>query len=350
MTPVNNTSAIFNEVPQGRLVADRTITTRVDKIDLDAAHLNGGILVKMLYLSVEPYLRAMMRPLSTSSGIPAYKIGESVFGFAIATVLRTERAGINVEDKLYVTNCPFQQYAVLGADHLVRVIPNDPQVPLSAYIGFLGMPGMTAFYGLELVGHPKRGETLYVSSGAGPVGSLVIQLAKIKGLKVIASAGSEDKVEFMKSIGADVAFNYKKENTREVLAKEGPIDVYWDNVGGSTLEAALEACNVHARVVACGAISAIDSAGEPYGVKTTSNILFKRLRVQGYFVTEGEPEYEGQVDNPVKFLAALTPLIKSGALKWSEQVLEGVEYVSKAIVDVFDGNNTAKVVIKANGF
>ncbi|KAG8729164.1 hypothetical protein FRC10_004205, partial [Ceratobasidium sp. 414] len=168
------------------------------------------------------------------------------------------------------------QYAVLSAEHTIRVIPNDPGVPLSTYLGFLGMPGMTAFYGLELVGKPKKGETLYLSSGAR---NLVAQLAKIKGLKVIASASTDEKVEFMRSIGVDVPFNYKKENMKEILAKEGPIDVYWDNVGGSTLEAALEACNVHARVVACGAISGYNLASEPYGVKTTANILFKRLTV-----------------------------------------------------------------------
>ncbi|KAG9123657.1 hypothetical protein FRC07_014364, partial [Ceratobasidium sp. 392] len=319
MAPTNNTSAIFNEVPQAKVVVDKTIITRTETINLEAVQLNGGILVKTLYLSVEPYLRAMMRPLSIASDAPAYKIGEPIYGFAVATVLRSERARINVGDNLYVTNCPFQQYTVLTAEHPVRVIPDDPKVPLSTYIGFLGMPGMTAFYGLELVGKPKKGETLYVSSGAGPVGCLVAQLAKLKGLKVIASASTDNKVEFMRSIGVDVPFNYKTENMKEILAKEGPIDVYWDNVGGSTLEAALEACNVRARVVVCGAISSYNSAGEPYGVKTTANILFKRLRLEGYMVNEGEPEYEGQVGNPVKFLAAITPLVKSGKIKWSEQ-------------------------------
>ncbi|KAG8720164.1 hypothetical protein FRC08_001054 [Ceratobasidium sp. 394] len=326
MAPINNVSAIFNEIPQGSLT-DKAVITKVESIDLDTVQLSGGILVKMLYLSVEPYLRAMMRPPSARADIPAYTIGAPIFGFAIATVLRSEKPGINAGDNLYVSNCSklahseqlsvliqflspaFQQYAVLPADHPIRVVPNDPEVPLSAYIGFLGMPGMTAFYGLELVGKPKKGETLYVSSGAGPVGSLVAQLAKLKGLKVIASAGTDDKVEFMKSIGVDVPFNYKTENMKEILAKEGPIDVYWDNVGGSTLEAALEACNARARVVVCGAMSAYNSAGEPYGVKTTTHILFKRLTIQGYMVSDGEPEYEGQMGNPVRFLAAITPLV-----------------------------------------
>ncbi|KAG9082645.1 hypothetical protein FRC07_014149 [Ceratobasidium sp. 392] len=357
MAPINNASAIFNEVPHATLEADKEyITTRIDQIDLEAVKLNGGILIKTLYLSVEPYLRSMMRSLSAGLNMPVYKIGEPIFGFGVATVLRSEKSDINIGDNLYVTLCPFQQYAVLLADHPIRVIPKDHKVPLSAYLGFLGMPGMTAFYGLELIGKPKKGETLYVSSGAGSVGSLVAQLAKLRGLNVIASASTNEKVEFMKSIGVDVPFNYKTENIKEVLAKEGPIDLYWDNVGGSTLEgsntfnlqAALDACNLHARVVVCGAISGYNSTTEPYGVKTLSNILFKRLRVQGYVVTEGESEYEGQTGNPVKFLAALMPLIRSGELKWSEQVLGGVEHVGKALLDILEGRNTAKVVIKVN--
>ncbi|KAG8733472.1 hypothetical protein FRC10_012326 [Ceratobasidium sp. 414] len=235
MAPINNVSAIFNEIPQGPL-DDKTVITKVESIDLATAQLNGGMLVKMLYLSVEAYLRAMMRPPSAGTGVPTYTIGSPIFGFAVATVLRSEKTGVNAGDNLYVSNCPFQQYAVLSADHTIRVIPDDPTIPLSVHIGLLGMPGMTAFYGLELVGKPKKGETLYVSSGASAVGSLVAQLAKLKGLKVIASASTDAKVEFMRSIGVDVPFNYKKESMKEILAKEGPIDVYWDNVGGSTLE------------------------------------------------------------------------------------------------------------------
>ncbi|KAG8724509.1 hypothetical protein FRC12_024306, partial [Ceratobasidium sp. 428] len=237
MAPVNNASAIFNEVPQATLEVDKPyITTRIDTIDLDTVQINGGILIKMLYLSVEPYLRGMMRSMAAGLGMPVYKLGEPIFGFGVATVLRSEKAGINPGDNLYVTLCPFQQYAVLSASHIIRVIPNDPKIPLSAYIGILGMPGMTAFYGLELVGKPKEGETIYVSTGAGAVGSLVTQLAKLKGLKVIASASTDEKVEFMRGIGVDVPFNYKKEKMSEILAKEGPINLYWDNVGGSTLE------------------------------------------------------------------------------------------------------------------
>ncbi|KAG9098371.1 hypothetical protein FS749_003954 [Ceratobasidium sp. UAMH 11750] len=332
MAPINNVSAIFNGVPQAAPVVGKTIITRTDKIDLDAVQLNGGILVKTLYLSVEPHLRALMSTLSPGLDTSTYKLGEPYAAESFGSLNRTNAITLTLE----TISLSQTAYAVLPANHTICVIPNDPEVPLSVYLGFLGMPGMTAFYGLELVGKPKKGETFYVSSGAGPVGSIVAQLAKLNGLKVIASASTNEKVEFIRSIGIDVPFNYKTQNMKEILAKEGPIDLYWDNVGGPTLEAALEACNVHARVVVCGAISGYDPAAEPYGIK--------------YVVNEGEPEYEGQAGNPLKFLAAITPLVKSGKLKWSEQVLEGVEHVGKAIVDVLEGRNTAKVVIKANDF
>ncbi|CAE6439988.1 unnamed protein product [Rhizoctonia solani] len=298
MSPTQNSAAIFNSVPKGYPVLNETIITASNTIDLDNVPLSGGTLVKSVYLSIDPYLRGRMReptPQATGNLI----IGQPIKNFGIGIVVRSEKDGINPGDLLYVPELPFQEYNVLQPEHPSRVIKEEPGIPLSAYTGVLGMPGMTAFYGFELVGKPVKGETIFVSSGASAVGSLVAQLAKAKGLKVIASVGSDDKVDFLKSIGVDVGFNYKTQNIAEVLAKEGPIDIYWDNVGGSTLEAALDACNADARVVVCGAISQYN-ASEPYGIK----------------------------------------------IKWSEQVYNGIKSVGEAVIAVQTGSNTAKVVIK----
>ncbi|CCO32522.1 hypothetical protein BN14_06583 [Rhizoctonia solani AG-1 IB] len=248
MSPIQNSAAIFNSVPQGYPVLNETIITVSNTIDLDNVPLSGGTLVKSVYLSIDPYLRGRMReptPQATGNLI----IGQPIKNFGIGIVIRSEKDGINPGDLLYVPGLPFQEYNVLQSEHPCRVVKDEPGIPLSAYTRVLGMPGMTAFYGLELVGKPVKGETIFISSGASAVGSLVAQLAKAKGLKVIASVGSDDKVNFLKSIGVDVGFNYKTQDIAEVLAKEGPIDIYWDNVGGSTLEAALDACNADARVV-----------------------------------------------------------------------------------------------------
>ncbi|CAE6419101.1 unnamed protein product [Rhizoctonia solani] len=345
MSPTKNSAAIFNSIPEGYPVLDETIITRSTTIELDNIPLSGGTLVQTMYLSIDPYLRGRMREVSSQAYVNEFTIGKPISNFGIGKVIRSEQSNLHPGDFLYVHELPFQEYNVLLPEHPVRVIKDEPGVPLSAYIGVLGMPGQTAFYGLELVGKPVEGETIFVSSGASAVGSLVIQLAKAKGLKVIASVGSDEKVNFVKSIGADIPFNYKKESIEGVLSKEGPIDIYWDNVGGSTLEAALDACKVDARVVVCGAISQYNAL-EPYAIKNAIHILFKRLKVEGFFVISGEQQYEGGLNNPAKFLDALIPLIQSGRIKWSEQVYKGIESVGEGIVAVQMGSNTAKVVIE----
>ncbi|KAH7337546.1 NAD-P-binding protein [Rhizoctonia solani] len=345
MSPTNNSAAIFNSIPQEYPVLNETIVYRSSIIDLVEVPLFGGTLVKTVYLSIDPYLRGRMREVSSQPYVNEFTIGKPISNFGIGKVIRSEKDGVYPDDFVYVQELPFQEYNVLLPEHPLRVIKEEPGIPLSAYVGVLGMPGQTAFYGLELVGKPVAGETIFVSSGASAVGSLVIQLAKAKGLKVISSVGSDDKVNFLGDIGADIAFNYKKENIADVLAKEGPIDIYWDNVGGSTLEAALDSCKVDARVVVCGAMSQYN-APEPYAIKNAIHILFKRLKVEGFFVISGEQQYEGRLNDPTKFLNALVPLIQSGQIKWSEQVYKGIESVGEGIVAVQTGVNTAKVVIE----
>ncbi|KAF8752622.1 NAD-P-binding protein [Rhizoctonia solani] len=222
----------------------------------------------------------------TSTG-PSFELGKPIWGIGLALVLRSETNSVRQGDIIYV---PTYQYNILSADTPLRVIKPDPEVPLSAYLTVLGMPGQTAFYGLELIGAPKSGETIYVSAGAGAVGSLVAQLAKAKGLKVIASAGSDEKTD----------------RVEDVLAREGPIDIYWDHIGGPQLEYAEPS-------------SAFNNA-PPYHVKNLAEILYKRLR----------------------FLNTLTPLVKNGKILWKEQAFSGIQSVNEAIVAALTGNNTGK--------
>ncbi|KAH7337222.1 alcohol dehydrogenase [Rhizoctonia solani] len=343
MAPITNGSATFNDIPE-RLVDNNTIAYSKTSIDLDNVALNGGILVKTLYLSIDPHLRRWMQKGDTSTG-PGYKLGKPIWGIGLALALRSEKDGVRQGDIVYVPTYPFQHYNILSADTIMRIIQPEPGVSLSAYLNVLGMPGQTAFYGLESIGNLKAGETIYVSAGAGAVGSIVAQLAKAKGLKVIASAGSADKVEAMKRMGVDVAFNYKTEDVVDVLAKEGPIDIYWDHIGGPQLEAAIGACNLYARIIVCGALLAFNNA-PPHHVKNLAEILYKRLRVQGFMYWEAEVEVEGQSGNPVKFIDTLTPLVKSGQVKWTEQVFDGIESANRAIVTALNGTNTGKVLIK----
>ncbi|CAE6459784.1 unnamed protein product [Rhizoctonia solani] len=343
MAPTANGSATFNEAPE-HFVNNKTVVYSTSSIDIDKVTLNGGTLAKTLYLSIDPHLRRWMDKEDTSTG-PGYKLGEPIWGIGLAVALRSEKDGVHPGDIVYVQTCPFQEYNVLSADTPLRVVQPEPGVSLSAYLNVLGMPGQTAFYGLELIGNSKAGETIYVSAGAGAVGSLVAQLAKAKGLKVIASAGSNEKVEAMKQMGVDVAFNYRTEEVADVLTKEGPIDIYWDHIGGPQLEAAIGACNLYARIIVCGALLDFNNTA-PHHVKNLAEILYKRLRVQGFMYWEAEVSIEGHSNNPIKFINTLTPLVKSGKLRWTEQVFDGIKSVNQAIVTALTGVSTGKVVVK----
>ncbi|KAB5591573.1 hypothetical protein CTheo_5002 [Ceratobasidium theobromae] len=282
-----------------------------------------------------------MREPNTKSYTPPFELGKPLKGYGVARVLRSEKEGIKPGDSICAPggNMPFQQYNVLPAQIQVEVIEEKDNLPLSLYVGVLGMPGKTAFYGLQYIGQPKKGETIYVSTGAGPVGATVSQLAKQAGLKVIASTGSDEKVEFLKSIGVDVAFNYKKNKVSDVLAKEGPIDIYWDNVGGESLEDAIEACNDFGRIVCCGAITAYNG-GTPHPIR--ASFPFGRLTIRGFIMWE----LEAQVGKPESFYEKVAPLVASGKIKWHEQIYEGLDKAGDVILAVQKGDNTAKAIVK----
>ncbi|TFK22716.1 alcohol dehydrogenase [Coprinopsis marcescibilis] len=338
MAPVTNARVLFNEIPTGYPEPGRaTVYDESKTIDVDTVALDGGILVKTLYLSVDPFLREMMQEPDEESFSPAYIIGEPIYGYGVGVAVRSENGDVKPGDNVYGL-FSFQSYNILPNLDEFRIIENKHNLPLSYYVGVAGMPGKTAFMAWKEYSRSKKGEVAFVSTGAGPVGSFVIQLAKLDGMKVIGSAGSDEKVEYMKSIGADVAFNYKTTNTLEVLKKEGPLDVFWDNVGGETFEAALETARKGARFIECGMITVYNDGGKP--VKNIYNIVTKSLSVNGFIVTDLEPKYSKEFYNTVPQLVA------SGQLKYREHVYEGLESAGEALLAVQMGTNKAKAVIK----
>ncbi|KAK6980565.1 hypothetical protein R3P38DRAFT_2579786 [Favolaschia claudopus] len=240
-------------------------------IDLDQ-DLKGGFLTKTLPLSPEPYMRERMRDSSIASYSSPMKIGQPIVGTGLVVVLRSEKEGVKAGDYM-LGYTPWEAYTLqpyvdarvdfkgfpsytFDMDLLaLQTVPSPIGFPWQLYCSCLGVPGFAAFVGLDKFGDVEAGKTIYVSSGASGLGSVVIQLAKNKGLKVIGSASSDEKVAFMRSIGADVAFNYKKSSVQQELKNHGPIDVYFDNVGGEQLEAAIDNMNLQGRIIACGAIS-----------------------------------------------------------------------------------------------
>ncbi|KAF8506256.1 NAD-P-binding protein [Gautieria morchelliformis] len=336
---VVNPRVLFNSYPQGYPVpGETTIYDTTQKIDLDTTSLNGGVLIKVLALSVDPYQRGRMRPPTVQSYSAPFTIGSPLENAGVGLVLRSENSEIKQGDHVYGM-LEYQAYIVRTNVSGLTVLENKEGLPWSTYLGMAGMPGQTAYVGWKLFSKAKKGETVFVSTAGGPVGSAVVQIAKSQGLKVIASAGSDEKVAFAKELGADVAFNYKTKNTKTALEELGHgIDIYWDNVGScETLDIALNALNDFGRVINCGGISGYNAA-EQYGIKNTMQIISKRLSLNGFIVSD-------HPDLIQEFYKVFPQKVASGEIKHREHVYSGLEQAGQAILDVQKGDNKAKAVI-----
>ncbi|KAJ7720860.1 hypothetical protein DFH07DRAFT_304242 [Mycena maculata] len=337
MGPITNGRVLFNAVPEDYPVpGETTVYDTTQTIDLENVPLNCGFLVKILVLSVDPYMRGRLRAAEGKSYMPAFILGDPITSGGIGVVLRSEFTGVAVGS--HVRGLVLHQEYIIAPDLTgLELIEKDPRLSWSAYIGAAGMPGETAFMAWKEYSRAKQGEIVFVSTGAGPVGSMVIQLAKQDGLKVIASAGSEEKVKFMKEIGADVAFNYKTTDTRAVLEKEGPVDIFWDNVGGETLDAAMEFAALHSRIIECGQISGYN--GVPPPMKNPALIIAKCMHIHGFLVRYLRPKHAAT------FRAEFVPKIASGEFKFTEDVSRGLQTVGDVILAVQKGTNTGKAVV-----
>jgi len=339
MPAITNGRHLFNEIPTGfPEVGKTTVYDTSLTIDIEGAPLNGGFILKTLALSIDPYMRGKMNAPSKKTYSAPYVIGEPLSNHGVGVVVRSENADVKVGDHIYGFML-FQEYNIFSDLKGLRKLPNEKNLPWTAYVGAAGMPGKTAYMAWKEYSKPKKGETVFVSTGAGPVGSFVIQLAKRDGLKVIGSAGSDEKVQFMKDIGADVAFNYKTTKVADVLEKEGPINIYWDNVGGETLDAALTNAALGARFIECGMISGYNNAYAGSGIKNLFMVVGKCISMHGFLVGVLAPKYEEE------FYAEVPHLLATGEIKYSEDITKGLDQVGEAIVAVQKGTNKAKSVI-----
>ncbi|KAF9502004.1 NAD(P)-binding protein [Pleurotus eryngii] len=329
--------------PGEHLILDQTRT-----IDLDNVPLNGGFLTKTIFLSPEPALRERMRDSSIQSYTTSFIVGAPVIGFGLVVVLRSEKKGIKAGDYMYGQTTPIDfkpedwPPATFDMDSLaLQVVPNPGGAfPVTHYASALGTPGLSAFVGFEGLAQAKEGQTIFVSAGGSGVGNMVVQLAKQKGMKVIASAGSSAKCDYVRSLGADVLFNYK-EDGYDVLKQYKPIHLYWDNVGGEALEAAIEHLEPFSRVVCCGSLSDYNKApSERYGIKNTTLIFKKRLTLTGFIVPDLIPQY-GR-----RFFTEIPALLAQGKIKSREVVFEGIDNAPRALLAVLNGGEDAgKVVV-----
>lgn len=297
----------------------------------------GQIAVENLFLSVDPYMRGRMTP-NRKSYVPPFELGKPLGGDAVGRVTASEDPNFPVGSHV-LSFMGWREAFVGKPKHLERIQPDG--VSPSAFLGILGMTGHTAYGGLLRYGEPKPGETLFVSGAAGAVGSAVAQIGKIKGCRVIGSAGTPEKVRWLTEVaGIDAAIDYRATpDLGAELARLCPdgIQIYFENVGGSHLEAALDNMVLHGRIVVCGLIDGYNRA-KP-GPWNLFQIIAKRLTVKGILVSDYE-------DMKSDFLADMRRWIGEGRVKWQETVVEGIERMPDAFIGLFTGANLGKMVVK----
>jgi NADPH-dependent curcumin reductase len=298
---------------------------------------DGELLIKILYLSLDPAMRGWMN--EGKSYVPAIKIGEVMRALALGRVIKSKNPAFVIGDYVYGV-LGAQEFAVSDGKALSKV---DPKLaPLPVYLGTLGMPGMTAYFGLLEVGKAKAGDTVVVSGAAGAVGMVVGQIAKIKGCRVVGIAGGETKCHYVvKELGFDSAIDYKSEDVRKSLKTHCPngIDVYFDNVGGEILEAALANLARGARIVICGAISQYCSTEPVKGPSNYMSLLVNRASMTGMVVFDYADRYAIAGREMAGWMAA-------GKLKSREDIVEGLETFPDTLLKLFKGENTGKLILK----
>ena len=294
------------------------------------------VLVRNLYMSVDPYMRGRMN--EGASYVPPFDLGKPLDGGAVGEVIESRAREFKPGDAV-TSNLGWRECFIAWPKEL-RPVSREIQ-PLSVYLGALGMTGMTAWVGLNLV-EVKAGDVIFISGAAGAVGSVAGQLAKLRGCRVIGSAGSMEKVMFLREeCGFDIAFDYKIGPVLEQLNVEAPdgIDVYFDNVGGETLEAALSALRVHGRIIACGGISNYNAEKPRPGPSNLFNMITKRLTMKGLLVRDW-------LDRQGEFEREVGGYFKTGKLKSKETVVKGIDQAVDAFLGLFEGRNVGKMVVE----
>ena len=296
----------------------------------------GEVLVRNEWLSLDPYMRGRMS--DAKSYVKPVEIGEVMVGQTVGEVVESRDPKFAPGDKV-LTSLGWQLYGVAKGKELRKV--DASRVPASYYLGILGMPGTTAWFGLEEIGQPKAGETFVVSAASGAVGSVAGQLAKVKGCRVVGIAGGKAKCDYVvDELGFDACIDHKSPKFAEELRAACPkgVDVYFDNVGGAVLDALLAVMNPFSRIVVCGLIAEYN-ATEPYGYKRLRSILVNRIRMQGMIVFDWKDRY-GEA------LAGLSKLLAEGKLRYRESVVEGLDNAPQGLISLLAGGNFGKQLVK----
>lgn len=298
---------------------------------------HGEILVRTLYLSLDPYMRGRLRD-RRSYAVPV-GIGDVIVGEGVGRVVASQSDDVAVGD-IVACQTGWQEYVVVPA-HTARVV--DPEIaPISTALGVIGMPGLTAYHGLLAVGRPRAGETVLVSAASGAVGAVVGQIAKMNGCRVIGTVGSDEKADYCtQELGYDAAINYKTEDVFARLADLAPdgVDVYFDNVGGFVTDAAIENLAFRGRVLICGQISQYNLEEPEMGPRNLWTLITRQGRIEGFLV------FDFQQDHDVA-RARLASWVRDGSLKYREDIVDGFEQAPRAFIGLMNGANFGKLLVK----
>lgn len=309
---------------------------RIEEVELPEPAA-GEALVRNVFMSVDPYMRGRMR--EGRSYAQPWDVGKPADGRAVGVVVRSSAPGLAPGDRVAST-LGWREHYVARADTLNKL---DPSVPLSAYLGVLGVPGFTGWYGLKEIGRPKAGETLVVSGAAGATGSLVVQIGKILGCRVIGTAGTEAKCAWLTgTLGADAAINYRTAgDLYEALRRACPdgIDIYFENVGGAMLDAVLRQINPLARIPLCGMISQYNFEVPEPGPRYLFSLIGNRALMQGFIISDHMKRYP-------EFLAEVGGWLMAGRIKYEETIVDGIDNAVSAFLGLFQGDNTGKMVVR----
>ncbi|MGP4079585.1 NADP-dependent oxidoreductase [Pseudalkalibacillus sp. R45] len=298
---------------------------------------SGEVLLKALYISVDPYMRGRMN--DQKSYVEPYAIGEVITGGVIAEIVNSNSTEFQVGD-LVIGNLGWATYQTASEESLRKI--DSKQAPVTTHLGVLGMPGITAYFGLLDIGKPEPGETVVVSGAAGAVGTVVGQIAKIAGARVVGIAGSDEKLAYLKDeLGFDETVNYKSESFKQQLkeaCKDG-VDVYYDNVGGEVSDAVLRLINKGARIPVCGQIALYNLEKPDLGIRVQPNLLINSALMKGFIVSDYGAYFEDAVKDLAKWL-------QEGKLSYRETIVEGFDNIPDAFLGLFTGENIGKYIVK----
>ncbi|KAI8933904.1 hypothetical protein NX059_009597 [Plenodomus lindquistii] len=346
---VQNKGVIFKQVPDGWPVPDKDLTIEDRPIDLNQDLAPGAILVKNFYASFDPYQRGRMRSAEKKSYTPPFELNKPITNSSIFKVVKSNNDKFKEGEILRAKALtPIEEYSVLDKDtaDLCSKLENPYNLDPKFFLGPLGMPGLTAWSSFYEIGQPKKGETIFISAASGAVGQIVGQLAKHEGLTVIGSVGNDDKLDFItKELGFDAGFNYKTEKPADALARLAPngIDIYYENVGGEQLEAAINAMNDFGRIVACGMISQYNTRPEEsYPIRNLMHVVAKRLTMRGFIVTDANMGPKHAKDHQEK----LQKWLSEGSFKATISVTEGIDNAIGGFLGMLKGENFGKSVLQ----